>query len=130
MHRTRRSIAGAALPVALALLTGCVAVSSPEFDGRCGSGCDERALGNDVYEIVIFEKPTGLIAGKTFSLALDLRRRALDKWEKRAVHLARERGYASCETMFVSATSNHGGAIFGEAEGRVKCHRAKPSARR
>lgn len=105
-------------------------MSSPTFDGRCGSGCDERTLGNDVYEIVIFEKPTGLIAGKTYSLALDLRRRALDKWEKRAAHLAKELGYASCETIFVSATSNHGGAIFREAEGRVKCQRPEPSARR
>jgi len=105
--------------------TGCIAVSSPPFDGTCGSGCAERALGDDTFEIVIFEMPTGVVVGKSYALALDLRRRALEKWERRAEALALEHGYEKCETLFVSATSNHGSMTFGQAEGRVRCVRRR-----
>ena len=122
MRVGKRSIA---IIGALSFLLGCA--TSPSYDGSESSGTRTRHLGNDVYDVVVLEKPTGFIMG--YNVLLKLRERAMTKWDLRVKTLTREKGYASCETLHRSGTVNDGTKKFGLAEGRVSCVRSKRTAR-
>jgi len=96
-------------------------VSNPHhYDGKDGSGTQTRALGNDEFDVVVFEKPRAMAFAR-YNVILKLRERAMEKWDLRVKVLTKEKNYAVCSTLYRSGTASLGHLSFGLAEGRIKC---------